>query len=119
MLLPRSLRICVRNITRPLCPSPRPVLYTPKLLLLRTLPSRNLSVVPLRASEGKEDESSLETDQDKPEHAVISTFDLFSIGGQCPSLSCRLFLLLRAAPIQPHSWAKQLTYSWANACGKD
>ena len=81
MLLPKSLRICVRNITRPLCPSPRPVLHTQKLSLLRTLLSRNLSVVPLRVNEGNDDESSLETDQDKPEHAVISAFDLFSIGG--------------------------------------
>jgi len=79
MLLPRSLWIRARNVTRPLCLAPRP-LRTPKRSLLRTLPSRNLSVVPLRASEGNDHESTLETDQDKPEHAVISTFDLFSIG---------------------------------------
>ncbi|KAN0137136.1 Serine dehydratase alpha chain domain containing protein [Lactarius tabidus] len=79
MLLPRSLWIRVNN-TR-LCLSPRPVFHTQNRSLLRTtLPFRNLSVVPLRGSEGNEPESSRETDQDKPEHAVISTFDLFSIG---------------------------------------
>ncbi|KAH9072176.1 serine dehydratase alpha chain-domain-containing protein [Lactarius deliciosus] len=57
MHLPRSFWICVRNTTHPL----------------------NLSVLS-RATEGNDHESSLETDQDKPEHAVISTFDLFSIG---------------------------------------
>lgn len=80
MLLPRSLWIHVRNYTRSLCLSPRPVLHPQNRSLLRTLPSRNLSVVPLRGSEGNDPESSLEKDQDKPEHAVISTFDLFSIG---------------------------------------
>ncbi|KAI9464569.1 serine dehydratase beta chain-domain-containing protein [Lactarius psammicola] len=79
MLLPRSFWICVRDTARPLC-SPRPALHLPKLPLLRTLPSRNLSVVSLRANEGNDHESSLETGQDKPEHAVISAFDLFSIG---------------------------------------
>ena len=83
MILPRSLWIRARNITRPLCLAPL------KPSLLRTLPSRNLSVQSLRPSEGNDHESTLETRQDKPEHAVISTFDLFSIGGQCRSLSCR------------------------------
>lgn len=73
-------------------------------------------MVPLRGSEGNDPESSVETEQDKPEHAVISTFDLFSIGGQCLSLSFRLF---RTALKQTDSWAEQLTYSWANACGKN
>ena len=105
MLLPRSFWVCVRDITRPLC-SPRSALHLPKRPLLRTLPSRNLSVVSLRASEGNDHESSLETDQDKPEHAVISTFDLFSIGGQCRSVSCCLFLLLRTAPLLPLTTAQ-------------
>jgi hypothetical protein len=89
MLLPRSLWIRARNITRPPCLAPRLHLRTLKRSLLRALPSRNLSVLPLRATEGNDPESTLETDQDKPEHAVISTFDLFSIGGQCRLLSCR------------------------------
>ena len=88
MLLPRSLWIRVRNNTGPLCLFRQPVLYTPKRSLLSF---RYLSAVPLRGSEGNDPESSVETEQDKPEHAVISTFDLFSIGGQCLSLSCRLF----------------------------
>ena len=115
MLLPRSLWIRVRNNTRPLCLFRQPVLHTPKRSPL-SFRNRNLSVVPLRGSEGNEPESSVETEQDKPEHAVISTFDLFSIGGQCLSLSFRLF---RTALKQTDSWAEQLTYSWANACGKN
>ena len=110
MLLPRSLWIRVRNNTRPLCLFRQPVLYTPKRSLLSF---RNLSAV-CRGSEGNDHESSVETERDKPEHAVISTFDLFSIGGLCLSLSC-----LRTALKQPDSWAEQLTYSWANACGEN
>ncbi|KAI9440489.1 serine dehydratase alpha chain-domain-containing protein [Lactarius indigo] len=78
MHLPSSFCFSVRNITRPLC-SPRPALHLPKQPLLRTVLSRNLSVVS-RATESNDHESSLEADQDKSEHAVISTFDLFSIG---------------------------------------
>ncbi|KAH9066612.1 L-serine ammonia-lyase [Lactarius vividus] len=76
MHLLRSFGFCVRNITHPLC-FPHSAPHLSKRALLRTLPSRNLSVVS-HATEGNE--PSLETDQDKPEHAVISTFDLFSIG---------------------------------------
>jgi len=54
---------------------------TPRLLS-RAPPSRNLNVL---SPDHREDnasgaESSLEKEQERPEHAVISTFDLFSIG---------------------------------------
>jgi len=43
-------------------------------------PTNNLSL-----SQAKEVHPPVETDSVKPGHAVISTFDLFSIGGEYPS----------------------------------
>lgn len=49
------------------------------------LPSRNFSIKTLSHDvHGNGDtESNVESGLERPEHAVISTFDLFSIGGEC------------------------------------
>ncbi|KAI0255797.1 serine dehydratase alpha chain-domain-containing protein [Lactifluus subvellereus] len=77
MLSPRSCWTGFRHIARLpyLLKSPIPPRW-----LSRTLPSRTLSVPSRRAYGDNDTKSSLETGPDKPEHAVISTFDLFSIG---------------------------------------
>ena len=45
--------------------------------------SRNINALSLDNRKDSDSESSLERGPERPEHAVISTFDLFSIGGEC------------------------------------
>jgi hypothetical protein len=88
--------------------------------LPRSPPSRNLyarlSTLSHNVHETGDSKPSMETGLERPEHAVISTFDLFSIGGNCPKLS---------PPVRGHgqltinSRPEQLTYGWTNACRKD
>ena len=82
----------------------------------QTSPSRSVLTFALRR-DGKEDVVKGETqDEDplgRPEHAVISTFDLFSIGGPyfySPSRS----LKSPDAALRFFSWSKQFTYRWPN-----
>jgi hypothetical protein len=44
--------------------------------------SRNVSALSPDTRKDKDSESTLERGPERPEHAVISTFDLFSIGGE-------------------------------------
>src|SRR5712691_5497621 len=75
-------------------------------------PSRNIAL-----SHDVPDSSDTESGVERPEHAVISTFDLFSIGGKCPRF---LWLTLEIMTCLPsNSRPEQLAYSWTNACWKD
>ena len=75
-------------------------------------PSRTLTL-----SHDVPDSSDTESGVERPEHAVISTFDLFSIGGKCSRF---LWLILEIVTCLPsNSWPEQLAYSWTNACWKD
>lgn len=87
MLSPRTCWTFSRHIAR--WPYPSPQLRTPIVpsLLLRSPPSRNVTALSLGSLEGNDTESSLERGSGKPEHAVISAFDLFSIGGECPGFT--------------------------------
>ena len=60
-----------------------------------------------------EDESSVPAERQLPEHAVISTFDLFSIGG--PSTRIAAAAPLLSVP----SWPVLFSYRWSNARCKD
>lgn|SRR5712672_1401151 len=91
--------------------------YVTPRLLLTSLSSRNVSVLSpdhLQVEDNASGaESNLEKGQERPEHAVISTFDLFSIGGECLQFSRpKVCLTVNSRP-------EQFTYSWSNACGKD
>jgi hypothetical protein len=68
-------------------------LSSPKTHLLPSGPllSRNINALSLDNRKGSDSDSS-ERGPERPEHAVISTFDLFSIGGECTALYIRTFL---------------------------
>jgi hypothetical protein len=65
-------------------------------------PAVNFPTNNLTLSQGKEFDAPVETDSVKPGHAVISTFDLFSIGGEhllqcCPLARDKINLLFKSA----------------------
>ncbi|KAH9993683.1 hypothetical protein BJV74DRAFT_363188 [Russula compacta] len=80
MLSPRPCWTLARHIRRWPHPSPQLRSHILPSLLLRSPPSRNVTALSLGSLEDNDTESSLERGPGKPEHAVISTFDLFSIG---------------------------------------
>jgi len=78
----------------------------------RTSPSRSVLTSTLRRDEKEDvvkDEGQDEDPLGRPEHAVISTFDLFSIGGPYPYSSSRS-LKSPDATLRYFSWSKQFTY---------
>jgi hypothetical protein len=81
----------VRHLRRSPCTSLRLSSRKTHRLLSGPLLSRNINALSLddRNRKDSDSESSLERGPERPEHAVISTFDLFSIGGEC-NASCTL-----------------------------
>ncbi|KAF8479721.1 serine dehydratase beta chain-domain-containing protein [Russula ochroleuca] len=72
--------IAARYIAHPPYPSLRLRSRIAHQLLSGPPSSRNLNVRSLHTCEDKDSEFTLERGPERPEHAVISTFDLFSIG---------------------------------------
>ncbi|KAI0272658.1 serine dehydratase alpha chain-domain-containing protein [Gloeopeniophorella convolvens] len=74
------VRVCSRHIAR------QPFRIQPLTLpavarcFSRTVPSRTSGLLSISAQENSDADSNIEIELEKPEHAVISTFDLFSIG---------------------------------------
>ena len=82
-----SFGSAVRHIRRSPHPSLR--LSSRKTHQLRSGPplSRNINALSVSTRKDSDSESTLERGPERPEHAVISTFDLFSIGGECTASS--------------------------------